>query len=66
MCFFANLVGGGGGGRVVSFRVLKVDQDGGHQGKWLHLGGQSKTKLQFCGSYLAVWELWESQFTKFL
>ena len=29
-------------------------------------GGQSEAKLQFCGSDLAVEELWESQFTKLL
>ena len=32
-------------------------KDGGHKGKYLNLGGQSKTKLQFCGSQLAVEEL---------
>ena len=26
----------------------------------MNLGGQSKAKLQFCGSHLAVEELWES------
>ena len=34
-------------------------KDGGHQGKYLNLGGQSKAKLQFCGSHLAVEDLWE-------
>ena len=28
------------------------------------MGGQSKAKLQFCGSHLAVEELRESQFTQ--
>ena len=32
-------------------------KDGGHQGEEMHLGGQSKVKLQFCGSHLAVDEL---------
>ena len=41
-------------------------KDGGHQGKKILSGGQSEAKLQFCGSHLAVEELWESQFTKFL
>ena len=32
-------------------------KDRGNQGKKMHLGGQSKAKLQFCGSHLAVEEL---------
>ena len=32
-------------------------KNGGHQGKKLNLCGQSKAKLQFCGSHLAVEEL---------
>ena len=30
------------GGRVISVRALKVIQDGGRQGNWLHLCGQSE------------------------
>ena len=29
----------------------------------MHSDGQSKAKLQFCGSHLAIEELYESQFT---
>ena len=32
-------------------------KEGGHQGKSLNLGGQSKAKLQFCGRLLPVEEL---------
>ena len=48
--FFANLLRDS----VVSFLVQNVVQDGGHLGKWLNLDGQSKAKLQFRGSHLAV------------
>ena len=47
MILYANLLRG----RVVNFRGEKVIKDGGHQGKKLNLGGQSKSKLQFCGSH---------------
>ena len=32
-------------------------KDGSHKGKLLNLGGQSKAKLQFCGTHLDVEEL---------
>ena len=32
-------------------------KDGGHQGKYMHAGGQSEAHLQFCGSHFAVEEL---------
>ena len=53
MFFFANLLRG----RAISFRALKVIQDGGNQGKFLHLSGRS---------HLAVQKFRESQFTKIL